>query len=48
MIDQAGIMMAQGLGTASERIQVSMTYVPVYYMSYLKSIIWRRGNVFTW
>lgn len=45
MIDQAGIMMAQGRSIASERIQgVNDNMSKSHYHDYLNYIIWRKGN----
>ena len=49
MIDQAGIMMAQGLGTASERIQgVNDNMSQSHYHEYFEIYYLEAGNVFTW
>ena len=49
MIDQAGILMAQGLGIASERIQgVNDNMSSHITTNIMRSIIWKQGNVFIW
>ena len=44
MIDQAGILMAQGSGIACERIQG----VNDNMMNIMRFIIWKPENVFIW
>ena len=50
MIDQAGILMAQGSGIACERIQGvndNMSHSLII-MNIMRFIIWKPENVFIW
>ena len=49
MIDQAGILMAQGLGIASERIQgVNDNMSQSHYHEYYEIYYLEAGDVFIW